>query len=108
MHSLALLLLDNQVDPETAKRMVGFFLAFIPIVILIGLVIVIVPFWFICKKAGFSPWLSLIYLIPLGNLVLYYILAFSKWNVVPAPQQAWGPYPPYPPQAPQPPYPPQA
>jgi len=59
MHLIALCL-QNQVDPETAKRMLGFLLAFIPIIILIGLVIVIVPFWFICKKAGFSPWLSLI------------------------------------------------
>ena len=89
MHTLALFLLDNQVDPETAKRIVGLFFAIIPLVILIGLVIVIVPFWFICKKAGFSPWLSLIYMIPFGNLVLYYILAFSEWKVVPAPQAAW-------------------
>ena len=49
MHTLALFLLDNQVDPETAKRIVGLFFAIIPLVILIGLVIVIVPFWFICK-----------------------------------------------------------
>ena len=107
MH-FAALLLQSQPDPDAIKHMAAVLLAIIPILIMVSLAIVLVPFWFICKKAGFSPWLSLIYLIPLGNLVLYYILAFSKWNVVPAPQQAWGPYPPYPPQAPQPPYPPQA
>ena len=45
-----------------------------------------IPFWFICKKAGFSPWLSLLDIIPLGNLVLLYVLAFAEWKVVPAPQ----------------------
>jgi hypothetical protein len=41
--------------------------------------IVVVPFWFICKKAGFSPWLSLIMLIPGGALVLPSVLAFVDW-----------------------------
>ena len=39
----------------------------------------IVPFWFICKKAGLSPWLSLIILIPLGAIVLPFMLAFMEW-----------------------------
>jgi hypothetical protein len=66
--------------------------------------VVIVPFWFICKKAGFSPWLSLLNIVPMGGIVLWYVLAFSEWKVVPAPQ-GWMPGAPYPPQ---PPYPPQA
>jgi energy-coupling factor transporter transmembrane protein EcfT len=99
MHTLALFLIQNQVDPETAKRLLGFFLAVIPMIILIGLVVVIVPFCFICKKAGFSPWLSLIYIIPLGNLVLNFVLAFGNWNTVPAFQQGWQQQPPYPPQS---------
>ena len=48
--------------------------------------IIIVPFWFICKKAGFSPWLSLLNLIPLGGIILMYVLAFADWNVVPVAQ----------------------
>jgi hypothetical protein len=59
----------------------------------------IVPFWFICKKAGYSPWLSLLYLVPLGGLVLNLVLAFGEWKVVPAPQLGWPPHPPYPPQS---------
>ncbi|MGD0894071.1 MAG: hypothetical protein ABR923_21330 [Terracidiphilus sp.] len=64
----------------------------------------IVPFWFICKKAGFSPWLSLLYIVPLGGLVLNFILAFGEWKTSPAAQPGWQ-QPSYPPQ---PPYPPQS
>jgi hypothetical protein len=66
----------------------------IPIIIVICLAIVIVPFWFICKKAGFSPWLSLLLIIPFGNLFLYYFLAFADWKVVPVSQAGWPPQPP--------------
>ena len=67
--------------------------------------IVMIPCWFILKKAGFSPWLALLCIIPsLGTLVLLYVLAFAEWKVVPAPQPAyWPPQPPYPPQPPLPP-----
>jgi hypothetical protein len=78
--------------------------AVVPIIILVCLAIVIVPFWFILKKAGFSPWLSLLYIVPFGNLFLYYFLAFADWKVVPAPPPGWTPQLPYPPQPPQPPY----
>jgi NADH:ubiquinone oxidoreductase subunit 3 (subunit A) len=44
-----------------------------------GLVLVI-PFWHIFKKAGMSPFLSLLMLVPLANLVTLYVLAFSRWN----------------------------
>jgi len=74
--------------------------AILPIIILVGLAIVIVPFWFICKKAGFSPWLSLLLIVPLGNLVLYYLLAFAEWKVVPVAQLGWPQQPPYPPLPP--------
>ena len=42
-------------------------------------VLVIVPVWKICTKAGYSGWLSLLALVPLVNLVMLYILAFSEW-----------------------------
>jgi len=109
MHNLALLLLQNNNDPEAAMHVFALFMAIIPFLILIGIVILIVPFWFILKKAGFTPWLSLVCLVPsLGVLVLLYILAFAEWKVVPVPQQAWNPQPPYPPYSPQPPFPPQS
>jgi hypothetical protein len=99
MH-LALLLLQNQLDPEQARKILMTMLAILPLIILVCYVILIVPFWFICKKAGFSPWLSLINLIPLGNLILIYVLAFADWKVGPIIPQPMGyPYPPPPPRA---------
>lgn len=70
------------------------------IVSVIAVAMIVIPFWFICKKAGLSPWLTLLNFLPGGGLVLIYVLAFAEWKVVPAPQMF--PYPlPY-----QPPYPP--
>jgi len=54
--------------------------------LLVMIVIVLVPYWFIWKKAGFSPWLSLLMFIPVLNLVMLYVLAFSDWKIVPAVQ----------------------
>jgi hypothetical protein len=55
-------------------------------VIAIYVAILVIPFWRIWKKAGFSPWLSLYMLIPLLNILMLFILAFKKWRVVPAAQ----------------------
>ncbi|HEX2888719.1 hypothetical protein [Vineibacter terrae] len=50
------------------------------VIYLIGVAIVTVPFWFILKRAGFSPYLALLNLIlGLGTLIVMAILAFSKW-----------------------------
>ena len=92
------------IDPHLAYLMplfFGFGLVF--------LAIVIIPLWQICKKAGFSPWLCLLILIPFGGLILLYVLAFAQWKVVPLPQYAGG-YPPaaYPPAFPPTAYPPAA
>jgi len=109
MHLLAMLFQDNpsQLNPEMIQRMVLAMVAIIPIIIAISIAIVMVPCWFILKKAGFSPWLALLCLVPsLGTLVLLYILAFADWKVVPSPQAGTYP-PPYPPPTP-PTYPPQA
>jgi hypothetical protein len=102
MHDLALMM-QSDLDPTAAQHAALAMLAILPIIIFVGLAIVIVPFWFILKKAGFSPWLSLINLVPFGTLILIYVLAFSEWRIVPAPQLGWTPQPPYPPQPPIPP-----
>jgi hypothetical protein len=102
MHQLALLL--QSFDPDQTRRIAAIFLALIPIIILVVIAILVIPFWFICKKAGFTPWLSLLCIIPsLGTLVLIYVLAFAEWKVMPVPQAGWVPQPPYPPQPPLPP-----
>jgi len=102
MFNLAFLL-QQQLNPDQIQHIVVAMMAILPLIILI----IIIPFWFICKKAGFSPWLSLLNIIPFGNLILIYVLAFAQWKVVPVPQMMYPPpYPPQPPY-PQPPLPPQ-
>lgn len=93
MH-LALYVMQSQPDPEQIQKMV---MAIMPVVILVALAAVIVPFWFICKKAGFSPWLSLLNIVPFGGLILMYVLAFGEWKVAPVQQPGWPPMPPPPP-----------
>ncbi|HEX8782868.1 MAG TPA: hypothetical protein VF764_05825 [Steroidobacteraceae bacterium] len=46
---------------------------------LIGAIVVIIPFWRICQRVGYSPWLSLLMALPLVNLIFIYVLAFSNW-----------------------------
>ena len=85
-------------------------LAIIPILILVMIAVVLPPYWMIFKKAGFSPWISLLMFLPLINIVTLWVVAFSTWNVVPISQVYWPsqpPYPPLPPYPSQPPYPPQ-
>ena len=48
------------------------------IVLVLGF-IVIVPYWMIFRKAGYSPWLSLLMMLPLVNIVMLYFLGFSDW-----------------------------
>ncbi|HEU5350681.1 MAG TPA: hypothetical protein VFU55_03730 [Terracidiphilus sp.] len=96
----ALFLLLQQPSPEEMRHIMMAVFPLIGLFVIVALAIVIVPFWFICKKAGFSPWLSLLNIVPLGNLVLIYVLAFAEWKVMPAPQMGWPPMPPMPPPPP--------
>jgi hypothetical protein len=64
----------------------------------IVLLVVIIPYWFIFKKAGFSPWLSLLMFVPLGNIIMLYVLAFAEWKVVPVQSVLPVGYPPIPPR----------
>jgi flagellar basal body-associated protein FliL len=94
MHYLALFLLQSQPDADQARQAMMAMAAIIPIMIIVVLIfvaIIILPFWFICKKAGFSPWLSLLNVVPLGGLILMYVLAFAEWKVVPVPQAVYPP-----------------
>jgi hypothetical protein len=93
--------LQQGLNPDQISHIVVAMMTILPLIVLVCLAIVIIPFWFICKKAGFSPWLSLLNIVPLGNLILVYVLAFAQWKVVPIPQMG------YPPPYPQPPLPPQ-
>jgi hypothetical protein len=80
---------SQPIDSQTLHAAMAL-IALMPVFALIGAAIVIVPMWFIWKKAGFSPWLSLLFVLPLVNLIMLYVLAFSEWKVAPVGQQ---PYP---------------
>jgi hypothetical protein len=90
---------DTQQMSGIIAAVLGFYLVFFVII----MAIIIVPFWFILKKAGFSPWLSFINIVPFGPLILLYILAFAEWKVVSVAQASLQPLqyptqPPFPPQ----------
>lgn len=75
------------IDPHT-MHMLTAMMAILPIFILVGIVIMLIPYWMIFKKAGFSPWLSILMFVPLVNFIMLYVLAFSEWKVVPVAQAA--------------------
>jgi hypothetical protein len=91
MHFLALLA-QNQPDPVVVRHILMTMMAIIPVIILVAIALVMVPCWFILKKAGFSPWLSLLCILPsLGTLILLYVLAFAEWKVTPVQQALYPP-----------------
>ena len=95
-----------QQQPDAAQIQ-HYMMAMLPVLgllIILGWALIIVPFWQIFKKSGMGGPLSLLMVLPLVNIVMLYILAFSRWKVVPAPEYGMG----YPPGYPPPGYPPQA
>ncbi|GGH50115.1 hypothetical protein GCM10010975_02840 [Comamonas phosphati] len=48
---------------------------------LLGAVVIVLPFWRIFAKAGFSGWLGLLMIVPMANLIALYVLAFSNWPI---------------------------
>jgi hypothetical protein len=52
------------------------------LLLVIGIgVVIILPFWMIFKKAGFSPWLSLFMIFPVLGFIALLYLAFAEWPV---------------------------
>ena len=56
----------------------------IPELILIPLCVVAIavvawPAGRICRRIGFSPWLGLLALVPIANLILLWVVALSDW-----------------------------
>jgi hypothetical protein len=81
---LAALLAQIEPDQAMIGHMFIAMMAILPLIILLVIALVMIPCWFILKKAGFSPWLSLLCLFPsVGLLILLYVLAFAEWKVQP-------------------------
>ena len=72
-------------DPH-AVHLFSALLTLVPIIGLVFIILFVIPFWMIWKKAGFSPWLSVLMIVPLVSIVMLYVLAFADWKVVPANQ----------------------
>ena len=53
------------------------------LVVLCGLAVLAIliawPISRICRKAGFSPWLGLLGMIPVCNVILLWFLAYARW-----------------------------
>ena len=64
-------------------RIVGEIVA-IPVCLVIAWFLIL-PYWRIFSRAGFSGWLSVLTLVPVVNLIVLYYVAFAKWNVRPEP-----------------------
>lgn len=62
-------------DNVTLIRML-FLILFLPFLA----ALLVVPFWKIFSKAGFSGWLALLMPIPLVSLIVLYYVAFSTWK----------------------------
>lgn len=52
------------------------------IIFLVVFFAMIPPYWMIFKKAGFSPWLSLLMYVPLANMIVLYVVGFSNWKTL--------------------------
>ncbi|MBC9786219.1 hypothetical protein H1S01_17285 [Heliobacterium chlorum] len=46
---------------------------------IIVFIISVIAFWKIFSKAGFSPWMSLLMLVPVINFIAFLYLAFADW-----------------------------
>jgi hypothetical protein len=56
--------------------------------------ITVLPYWQIFKKAGFSPSLSLLMLVPFVGIIVLFVVAFSDWPALRKPAQGAGWIPP--------------
>jgi len=49
------------------------------IIVIVVLVLYFVPIVKILHKAGYSGWWSLIVLVPVVNIIMFYVFAFANW-----------------------------
>ncbi len=67
---------------QYTPRIVGPGLGVAEIIIVFAiLALVILPYWKIFSKAGYSGGLSLLMLVPVLNAIMLFFLAFSKWPI---------------------------
>lgn len=42
-------------------------------------IVVVIPVWRICQRAGYPGWMAILILVPAVNLIFLYFIAFSDW-----------------------------
>jgi hypothetical protein len=52
------------------------------IIVIIVLAIYVVPIVIIIQKAGYSGWWCLIMLVPIVNIIMLWVFAFSDWPIL--------------------------
>jgi len=50
-----------------------------PVMMIVFAVVVLIPVWRICARAGFPGWIGLLAVVPIVNILLLYFLAFAQW-----------------------------
>jgi len=54
------------------------------VVLALSAVVLIWPVAWICRRVGFSPWLGILIMVPLANLLLLWFVAVAEWPNLPA------------------------
>ena len=75
-----LTLLGDNITKIKEEKMGGLGLPELIIMGIIG-ILVILPFWKIFTKAGFSGWISLVMIFPFINILGLFYLAFAEWPI---------------------------
>ena len=52
-------------------------------VMALSLAVLIYPATLICRRLGFTPWLGVLIIVPLANLVLLWFVALARWPRLP-------------------------
>lgn len=60
------------------------------VVVLVVFVLVVYPAARICRKAGYSSWWGVLYILPIANVVWVWYLAFADWPALRGSQVALG------------------
>ena len=49
------------------------------IILLVFALVFLIPIGQILRRAGFSPWLALLWCVPFVNIILLWVFAFAGW-----------------------------
>lgn len=47
--------------------------------LIVALVFCLVPLWRIVKRSGMNPILSLLWLLPVANIIFLWVFAYAEW-----------------------------